>query len=526
MACVMSLIREFEGDLMAQKKEFIAIDNLKTQFFTSKGIVKAIDGVSFSIRSGEVYGLVGESGCGKSVTATSILDLLPEYPGRSLSGRIFIDGFNVIGDYDRIYNIKIKSETNVRVKRNKRLLKRHNYVLSGIRGKKVSMIFQDPFLSLNPVLRIGTQITESLLLHSKVEMADAILNRESLSEKQVSEFYDSYIKLEDVERRKFVNNWTRSNGLSEIEVKIYKIFENSSDPQIVRRELSRLFESQKTGVDLYSIDEAKRFFEIEARIHDLNLSLLQAEYTGNNEQKAQIEEEISVKKDERKSNFGSYMLKHRFLKKRMDSPFVTEATRRAIELLKLVNIAAPERIINSYPHELSGGMQQRVMIAMALATNPGLLIADEPTTALDVTTQAQILDLIRDLNNVFGASILFITHDLAVIAEMCQRVGVMYAGNLVEETGINEIFTDPKHPYTIGLLKSLPRADSKRARDTKLESIPGSVPNLIDPPKGCRFHPRCQFAMDKCSLSKPKLVEISPEHKVACFLYSDEEVTS
>lgn len=509
---------------MDSKSDFITIENLKTQFFTSKGIVKAIDGVSFGIKRGEVYGLVGESGCGKSVTATSILDLLPEYPGRSLSGKIFIDGFNVIGDYDRIYNIKIKSETNVRIKRNKRLLKRHNYILSGIRGKKVSMIFQDPFLSLNPVIRIGAQISESLMLHSRVEMADAILNRESLTEKQVNEFYENFIKLEDTAKRKFVNNWTRANGLSEIEAKIYKIFENSSDPLVLKRELLRIFDSQKTGVDIYSVDEARRFFEIETKIHNLNLDLLQAEYSGNADQIAQIEEEISAMKQERNTNFRSYMMRRRFMKKRVEKPFHIEATRRAIELLKLVNIAAPERIINSYPHELSGGMQQRVMIAMALATNPGLLISDEPTTALDVTTQAQILDLIRDLNTVFGASILFITHDLAVIAEMCDRVGVMYAGNLVEETGIEDIFTNPKHPYTIGLLKSLPRADSKRARDMKLESIPGSVPNLIDPPKGCRFHPRCQFAMDKCSISKPKLVEISPEHKVACFLYSEEEV--
>ncbi len=162
------------------------------------------------------------------------------------------------------------------------------------------------------------------------------------------------------------------------------------------------------------------------------------------------------------------------------------------------------------------------MIAMALATNPKMLIADEPTTALDVTTQAQILDLIKDLKNVTGSSILFITHDLAVIAEMCDRVGVMYGGNLVEEASVNDIFFNPKHPYTTGLLASIPREFGKERRNMKLNTIPGSVPNLITPPSGCRFHPRCKFAMEVCSEKKPKLIEIDGGHKVACFLYSSE----
>jgi peptide/nickel transport system ATP-binding protein len=167
-------------------------------------------------------------------------------------------------------------------------------------------------------------------------------------------------------------------------------------------------------------------------------------------------------------------------------------------------------------------MQQRAMIAMAIASNPMMLISDEPTTALDVTTQAQILDLIRDLNKVTGTSVLFITHDLAVIAEMCERLGVMYAGNLVEEGPAAELFNNPSHPYTTGLLSSVPRADIKSNSEIKLESIPGSVPNLITPPTGCRFHPRCKFKMDICAEQKPALVPIDKDHKVACFLYSKE----
>lgn len=200
--------------------------------------------------------------------------------------------------------------------------------------------------------------------------------------------------------------------------------------------------------------------------------------------------------------------------------FRTEADRKAKELLTLVNLPDPERIMRSYPHELSGGMQQRLMIAIAIACDPKLLIADEPTTALDVTTQAQILNLLKNLNKTIGSSILFITHDLAVVADICNKVAVMYAGCIVEEGEVSEIFKTPKHPYTVGLLKSIPEAGSEKG--LTLQTIPGSVPNLITPPTGCRFHPRCGFVMPICSKSKPNLEEIVPGHKVACFLYSSE----
>jgi peptide/nickel transport system ATP-binding protein len=507
------------------ESEFIKLEDLRVRFFTSKGIVKAIDGITLSVMRGEIYGLVGESGCGKSVTATSILDLLPEYPGKNLTGRILVDGFDVIADYPRMYKIKIKDETHVSIKRNKRRMKTHNYVLSGIRGRKVSMIFQDPFLALNPVIRIGTQVSESLLLHNRVEIADSIFKREGMSEKDVDEFMQKYAGAGKTEKQIFTNDWARSHGIYEVVDKIYKIYENTNDQSVIKTELLNLFETMKTGVDLKIIEEGKKFYEIENKIHDLNLELLQAEKMNDEKKVEQIESDIKAYKKYKNSEFRSYILKRAFRKRYIERPYVVEATRRALELLKLVNIADPARILKSYPHELSGGMQQRVMIAMALSSNPGLLIADEPTTALDVTTQAQILDLIKETNKIVGASVLFITHDLAVIAEMCSRVGVMYAGNLVEENSVQGLFASPKHPYTIGLLKSLPRADAKRVANVRLDSIVGSVPNLINPPSGCRFHPRCQFAMDKCSVSKPGIVEIEPGHKVACFLFSDVEAT-
>ena len=513
---------EIEQQQITDPDYYVKVDKLVTRFFTSKGIVKALDGVSFGISSGEVYGLVGESGCGKSVTATSIMDLIPDPPGRIISGSINIDNFNILGDLDKLVKINVKSETDVKVKRNKHAIKRHNLVLSGIRGKKLAMIFQEPFLALNPVITIGNQIIESILLHNRVEIANSIIRRETIKPEDVSALVDELTPLDLDERRIRINRWVQSYGVTVLEPTINDLFNSTGDVDYVKKELINLIMSEKGNQDLSQIVLARDYFKHREQLLELHMNLMEAERKGNLTEISNLQNSIANFEADMKSQFSSYTLRRRLFKKRMDKPFVAEARRRTLELLKLVNIAGAERVIDSYPHELSGGMQQRAMIAMALSSNPKLLIADEPTTALDVTTQAQILDLIKDLNSVVGSSVLFITHDLAVVAEMCNRVGVMYAGNLVEEAAVGEIFKKPKHPYTIGLMKSVPRADKQYERGFKLESIPGNVPNLITPPTGCRFHPRCEFAMDVCSQKKPKLVDLGESHKVACFLYSNE----
>lgn len=504
------------------EEAYLRIEDLKTQFFTSKGIVKALDGVSLSIDKGEIYGLVGESGCGKSVTATSAMDLIPDPPGRIIKGKIYIEGFNIIGDLDKLAKIDVRSETDVRIKRNKRLIKRHNFILSGVRGNKVAMIFQEPFLALNPVLRIGEQIEETILLHDRVGIANSIARREQISGQNLNELAEQVLALEDEDaRRKYITRWTREYGIPDIEPTINELFSSSKDRSFILKQLDEIISEEKSGLDVRSILRARDYYKLRDQMHDLSRALITAEEENKTSEISRIQDELSSLNSELRKYFG-FLFSERFKRNGIERLFKREARKRAIELLKLVNIASPERIVDSFPHELSGGMQQRAMIAMALSSNPGLLIADEPTTALDVTTQAQILELIRDLNYVMGSSVLFITHDLAVIAEMCNRVGVMYAGNVVEETTVKGLFADPKHPYTMGLMKAIPRADKRRMEDTRLESIPGMVPNLITPPSGCRFHPRCKFKMDICDQKKPKLVEIEKGHKVACFLYSNE----
>jgi len=317
------------------------IRNLRTYFYTQDGVVKAVDGIDFYVRRGEIVGLVGESGCGKSITSLSVLRLIA-YPGKIESGQVFFDGVD--------------------------LLTLPRRAMTAIRGSRISMIFQQPTSCLNPVFDVGYQLAEVLEIH-----------------------------------------------------------------QAMKRNAGR---------------------------------------------------------------------------------------KRAVELLSMVGIPDPERRVNAYPHELSGGQAQRTMIAMALACNPELLIADEPTTALDVTIQAQILDLMRDLQANTGAAIILITHDMGVVAEMASRVAVMYAGKIVEEAPIRDLFNNPLHPYTQGLLASIPVLG--KVKD-ELDVIPGVVPNLINLPPGCRFAPRCRVREQKglqiCTEQEPDLIPIEPGHKVRCWLY-------
>jgi len=318
----------------------LEIKGLKTHFTTDDGVLQAVDGVDISIDRGETLCVVGESGCGKTVTAMSILKLIAMPPGKIAAGEIIFEGRDLVP------------------------LSSHQ--LDDIRAKEIGFIFQEPMTSLNPVLTIGEQISESLRRHEAV---------------------------------------TRKQALE-----------------------------------------------------------------------------------------------------------------RTIEMLKLVQIPNAAGRVHHYPHQFSGGMRQRVMIAMALACRPKLVIADEPTTALDVTIQAQILDLLQDMKERFGMAVMLITHAMGVVAETAQRVVVMYAGKVVEEAPVDDLFGDPRHPYTQGLIRSIPRIDLDAEHKTRLEAIGGSVPILINPPPGCRFAPRCKQAMSICTEREPLLREVKPGHRMACHL--------
>jgi len=384
------------------KNKLVQVKNLKTYFFTEEGVVKAVDGVSFDIYEDEVLGLVGETGCGKSVTALSILQLV-RAPGKIMEGEVFFKDKNLL-EFD-------KNE------------------MRQYRGNNITMIFQDPLNSLNPVLTVGDQVSEIFLLHQYERMKE-ILDKKRLERKKT------------IQERK------------ELEVQFKDKSDNLSSEQIT---------------------------EFKSKIKQL---------------KSQTEHEPNIKDVLRENSAG---------------------------IIKEVGIADADNILDRYPHELSGGMRQRVMIAMALSCNPALLIADEPTTALDVTIQAQILDLMKDLKVRFKTSVLMITHDLGIIADLCDRVAVMYSGNIVEYATALDLFKNPRHPYTQGLIGAIPSVEK---RDQKLNVIRGMVPNLIFPPSGCRFHPRCDYRLEICNKVRPTLNEIGDRYFVACHLFDDKHKDS
>jgi peptide/nickel transport system ATP-binding protein len=376
--------------------------DLKTNFYTYEGVVKALNKVSVVINYGSTFGLVGESGCGKSVTVRSIMRIIQE-PGKIESGKVLVY-FN--GEDEQ---------------RGVDLLQQSEAYMEQLRGCQISMIFQEPNAALNPILSINDQISESFLFHQKQDMALKVVN-----------------DLQDEVKNSLTT-------LKSYQVRMLERFASNPDDLIVK------------------------------------------------------------------------LLSKIPLLRRWDTRLDREATRRSTEILGKLGIANPEQVVTRYPHELSGGMKQRIVIAIALACNPVLLIADEPTSNLDVTIQAQILELIRELKEHYISSVLFITHDLGVVAETCDRVGVMYAGNLCEVADVQELFRNPKHPYTTALLNAVPKVSQEGA----LESIEGTVPNLVDPPSGCRFHPRCPYIMDICKTEFPETKEVGENHFVACYLYRD-----
>ncbi len=372
--------------------------DLVTNFYTYEGVVKALNKVSLVVDHGSTFGLVGESGCGKSVTVRSIMRIVQD-PGRIEDGKVIV----YLDETTRDKGID--------------LLKQSESYMQGLRGDRISMIFQEPNSALNPTMSIGEQVSESYLFHQQKEMSVRIL------EQLESTRYNSL------------------NPLNKFLQTVYRISANNPS--------------------------------------DLRLRIL----------------------------------KRLPLLKLWQSRLKKEARRRSVDIIEKLGIPNPARVVDQYPHNLSGGMKQRIVIAIALACNPVLLIADEATSNLDVTIQAQILDLLSRLKQEVISSILLITHDLGVVAETCDRVGVMYAGNLCEVADVETLFENPFHPYSRALLDAVPKFEVEQ----ELKSIEGNVPNLVTPPPGCRFHPRCPHAMDICRKEFPEMKEAGRDHWVACY---------
>lgn len=383
---------ETQTDIQLDPDTLLLVRGLRTNFYTYEGVVKALDKVQFELKTGDTLAIVGETGCGKSVTAKSILRLV-DSPGRIEEGQILFQDMNEDGEMVTVDILQLTEDE-----------------MRKIRGNKIAIVFQDPATYPNPVFRIGDQIAEVIELH------------------------------QDLSR------------------------------DVLEMKIERLETALSTNPETENVDEIK------ARIE---------------EYRSQLDSPPPPTTKEKKE----------------------AAKRRTVETLKLVRMPSPDQVAEQYPHELSGGMRQRALIAMALSCNPRILIADEATTALDVTVQAQVLKLLNILKSELDASIIIITHDLGVVAETSTRVAVMYAGVVVEYTSTEELFSDPLHPYTSGLIRAIPKITE---RVDRLLTISGTVPNLIHPPSGCRFHPRCEFATEICKEQRPTREEIKPGHWIEC----------
>ncbi len=518
----------------------LEVQGLKTYFFTYDGVVRAIDGINLQARSRETTGIVGETGCGKSVTAFSVTRLISE-PGMVISGKVLLNGANLLWGLEREAKFKKIGKTGrVKVSRKFRRIREANERMSAVRGKGVGMIFQEPSQAMNPVFSISDQLGEAIMLHQGVEVLETIMradaafiapklvgHEELTSESadtapaadlawakgEIDQLIQMAVTGNQEELRASAKAVADKAGLPSLGPELFYLLRDAGPlaPQRRRRVERAVRRVHLTGYQ-------RRYLRHQRRLAVLERSRKEVYLREMRTQKAQrlarrrLGLRISL---ERWSHFYFGI---RGIRGRVSRPMQNDLFWRTVQMLEGVRIANPVQVAKGYPHELSGGMLQRAMIAMALSSEPGLLLADEPTTALDVTIQAQILELMRDLRERVGTAIVLITHDLGVVAEVCDRVNVMYAGIVVESGTVQELFRRPLHPYTQGLLASIPRFDQP---GKELSSIPGSVPNLIHPPPGCRFHPRCPYAMPVCREVRPVPQLQGEDHMVACHLYSE-----
>lgn len=400
------------GDNTDEKSVYARIEDLHLHFNTERGTVRALNGVTIDIHEAETFALVGETGCGKTITARSFMQLVPTPPGEYKNGQALVRSDEVCVEcygegclecYETGFHF-----TDVLTKSEREM--------QNLRGSQIAMVFQDPETALNPSLTIREHVAEAILAHR----GDEVLERAGITREEIGgTFY-----------------------------------------QVLRK---------------YSSTQQSKLVSVLTEIPPLR------------KHKAEIDDMLE---------------------------------KIIIEILEDTRIPNPDEVIDKYPHELSGGMKQRVMISMALVAQPNLLIADEPTTALDVTTQVRILEMMDDLQEKYNTSLLYITHDLSLVRQIADRVGVMYAGQIAEVGDVEDVYSNPLHPYTQGLLDSIPREEKL---DEQLEGISGSIPDLTNPPNGCRFCTRCPEVMDHCSEEQPALIEKEPDHQVACHLYTDNE---
>ncbi len=492
------------------------VRNLVTYFYTYDGVVRALEGVSFKLRRAETLGLVGETGCGKSVTMFSITRLVPDPPGRVVSGKVLYRGADLLWGLDQEARfVPARKGNRVKVKRSFRKVKAAQARVGSVRGGGIAQIFQEPTQAMNPIFSVSDQVSEVILEHKGVELVDGVLasTPDGPAVKPAIEKLARAVETgDDAQVRSAAKELGEAVNLPSFETQAYYLARQarSSGSATVARDLRRATSRLRiTGTQ-------RRFLRSERELMLISRELRAVYVSEMRHGQLERAHRGALGARRLRARLRGFAYRIPIVRRRASRPLREEAAWKSVRALEGVQIADPVQVSRGYPHELSGGMLQRVMIAMALACEPEILMADEPTTALDVTIQAQILELMKEMRHRIGTGILLVTHDLAVVAEVADRVAVMYAGQIVEIANVRDLYGHPLHPYTQGLLASIPRLDQP---SKTLTTIPGSVPNLIYPPSGCRFHPRCPYAMPICKESRPPNTLEGEGHQVACFLY-------
>ena len=446
-------------------EDTLRVSNLKVQFYTRRGIYKALNGVDLYLMQGEVFGVAGESGCGKTTLGLTIIGLLP------VNAAVTAGEVILLGERDLIATLRkftSKGPDKFNLRQSEEVMKKLNKELANIRGSRISMVFQDPMTSLNPVLQVGYQIAETVITHQPRSLAQRKLARARATRDDIEQIMKL---LKEGADEQVINSYAESKGLRGIENQVLNVWRRSDLGEAKKGKIIMSLHSEKLGSF----------------------------------------EKMVLQNVEKRKNIGGWM-RVPGLSRAAKNVLLKEGYIEAIELLSMLEVPNPDKVVRMYPHELSGGMRQRIVIAIALANNPELVILDEPTSALDVTVQAQILELTRHLKQRFNTSFIFISHDLSVLAEVCDRIGIMYAGKIVEMAPTEVVFNKPLHPYTKMLIKAIPTIDGN-----EIQGIGGAVPDMRNVPLGCSFHPRCPDATDKCRAMKPETVEVEEGHFVSCF---------
>jgi oligopeptide/dipeptide ABC transporter ATP-binding protein len=438
---------------------------LNVQFYTRRGTYKALNGVDLSLTQGEIFGVAGESGCGKTTMGLTIIGLLP------VNAAVTAGKVTFLGQRDLIASLR-RADADGTVKFNLRrsegVVKKVNKELADVRGSRISMVFQDPMTSLNPVLQVGFQIAETVITHQPGGLVDRKLARSRATEDDMEQILNL---LKEGGDEPAISRYAESKGLQGIETQVLNVWRRNDLGEAKKEKLILSLHSEKLGSF----------------------------------------EKIVLESMEKGKSMPSWM-KIPGIRGAAKNVLLREGYTKAIELLSMLEVPNPDKVVKMYPHELSGGMRQRIVIAIALANNPDLVILDEPTSALDVTVQAQILELTRHLKQRFNTSFIFISHDLSVLSEVCDRIGIMYAGSIVEVAATDAIFNNPLHPYTKMLTKAIPRIEGY-----EIQGVGGAVPDMRKVPQGCAFHPRCPDATEECRTIKPEMAEVERGHFVACF---------